>query len=78
MAMQEAAEAYLIGIFEDALLCSVHAKRMTVTLADLNLARRIRGDAHFDYADKMKKSGNEEFMALPHRGNLEEQMDVLR
>lgn len=77
MAIQEAAESYLVGIFEDSQLCSLHAKRVTVTLADMRLARRIRGDAHLDYTDKMKKSGNEEFMALPHRGNLKEGMDLL-
>jgi histone H3 len=42
-AMQEATEAYMIGLFEDANLCSFHAKRVTLTCRDLELARRIRG-----------------------------------
>lgn len=44
MAMQEAAEAYLVGLFEDANLCAIHAKRVTVFPKDMELARRIRGD----------------------------------
>ncbi|KAH8296630.1 hypothetical protein KR054_008997 [Drosophila jambulina] len=43
--LQEAAEAYLVGLFEDTNLCAVHAKRVTIMPRDLNLARRIRGDS---------------------------------
>ena len=41
--LQEAAEAYLIGLFEDTVLCCVHAKRVTIQLKDIILARRIHG-----------------------------------
>lgn len=44
LAMQEAAEAYLIGIFEDTNLCAMHAKRVTIMPKDMQLARRIRGE----------------------------------
>jgi histone H3 len=44
LAMQEASEAYLIGLFEDANLCTIHAKRVTVMPKDIQLARRIRGE----------------------------------
>nr|XP_022321624.1 histone H3-like centromeric protein cnp1 [Crassostrea virginica] len=44
MALQEAAEAYLVLLFEDALLCAVHAKRVTVSPKDIWLAQRLRGD----------------------------------
>ena len=44
MALQEAAEAYLVGHFEDANLCAVHAKRVTIMVKDMQLARRIRND----------------------------------
>eukprot|EP00984_Skeletonema_dohrnii_P034608 scaffold33607_cov84-Skeletonema_dohrnii-CCMP3373.AAC.2 len=44
LALQEAAEAYLIGVFEDANLCAIHAKRVTVMPKDIQLARRIRGE----------------------------------
>ena len=43
-ALQEAAEAYLIGLFEDTNLCCIHAKRVTIAPKDLQLARRIRGE----------------------------------
>jgi len=43
-AMQEALEAYLVGIFEDTNLCAIHAKRVTIMPKDLQLARRIRGE----------------------------------
>ena len=43
IALQEAAEAHLIGLFEDANLCTIHAKRVTVMPKDIQLARRIRG-----------------------------------
>jgi histone H3 len=44
MALQEAAEAYLIGLFEDTNLCAIHAKRVTIMPKDIHLARRIRGE----------------------------------
>ncbi len=43
MALQEAAEAHLVGLFEDANLCTIHAKRVTLMPKDMQLARRIRG-----------------------------------
>ncbi len=43
-AMQQAAEAYLVSMFEDAYLCTLHAKRVTLMVRDIQLARRIRGD----------------------------------
>lgn len=44
-ALQEAAEAYLVGLFEDTCLCAVHAKRVTIMARDIQLARRIRGES---------------------------------
>ncbi|KAG5185092.1 histone-fold-containing protein [Tribonema minus] len=44
LALQEAAEAYLVGIFEDTNLCAIHAKRVTIMPKDVQLARRIRGE----------------------------------
>ena len=44
MALQEAAEAYLIGLFEDTNLCAIHARRVTIMPKDIQLARRIRGE----------------------------------
>ena len=42
--LQEAAEAYLVGLFEDTNLCAIHAKRATIMPKDIQLARRIRGE----------------------------------
>ena len=44
LALQEASEAYLVGIFEDSNLCAIHAKRVTIMPRDIQLARRIRGE----------------------------------
>lgn len=44
LALQEAAESYLVGLFEDTNLCAIHAKRVTIMPKDIQLARRIRGD----------------------------------
>jgi histone H3/H4 len=43
LALQEAAESHLVGLFEDAYLCTIHAKRITMMTKDIQLARRIRG-----------------------------------
>ena len=44
MALQEASEAYLVGLLEDANLCTVHAKWVTIMPKDIQLACRIRGE----------------------------------
>eukprot|EP00053_Salpingoeca_punica_P015588 m.143961 g.143961 ORF g.143961 m.143961 type:complete len:141 (+) comp16754_c2_seq2:103-525(+) len=46
LALQEAAEAFLVKLFEDANLCAIHAKRVTIQVKDIQLARRIRGRLH--------------------------------
>ena len=43
-ALQEAAESYLVGLFEDTNFCAIHAKRVTIMPKDIQLARRIRGN----------------------------------
>ena len=42
LALQEAAESYLVGVFEDANHCAIHAKRVTVMPKDMHLALRLR------------------------------------
>ena len=44
MALQEASEAYLVGLLEDSNLCAVHAKRVTIMPKDIQLACCIRGE----------------------------------
>ena len=43
-ALQEASEAYLVGLMEDTNLAAIHAKRVTIMPKDIQLARRIRGE----------------------------------
>ena len=42
--LQEALEAYLVGLLEDSNLCTVHVKRVTIMPKDIQLAHRIRGE----------------------------------
>ena len=44
LALQESAEAYLVGLLEDSNLCAIHAKRVTIMPKAMQLARRIRGE----------------------------------
>ncbi|KAF5326294.1 hypothetical protein D9611_000671 [Ephemerocybe angulata] len=44
MALQEAAEAYIVSLFEDTNLDAIHAKRVTIQPKDLALARRLHGE----------------------------------
>ncbi|KAH7519498.1 histone H3-like centromeric protein CENH3 [Ziziphus jujuba] len=43
MALQEAAEDFLVHLFEDSMLCAIHAKRVTLMRKDFELARRLGG-----------------------------------
>ena len=43
-ALQEAAENFIVGLFEDVNLLAVHTKCVTVMPRDIRLALRIRGD----------------------------------
>jgi histone H3/H4 len=44
MALQEAVEAHMVGLFEDVNLLAIHCKRITIQIRDLVLARRIRNE----------------------------------
>ena len=44
MVLQEALQAYIVGLLKDANLCAVHAKRVTIMPKDIQLARRIQGE----------------------------------
>ena len=44
LCLQEASEAYLVRLFDDANLCAIHTRRVTIMPKDLFLARRIRGE----------------------------------
>eukprot|EP00892_Ulva_mutabilis_P001916 jgi/Ulvmu1/11725/UM008_0138.1 len=43
LALQEASEDMLVHLFEDTILCAIHAKRVTIMPRDMALARRLRG-----------------------------------
>ena len=44
IALQEAAEAYLVHLFEDSNLEASHAKRVTILAKDIQIVRRFRGE----------------------------------
>jgi histone H3 len=48
LCIQEAAEAFLVSLFEDTNLCAIHAKRVTIMPKDMRLALRIRGNRDSD------------------------------
>jgi len=77
-ALQEASEAYIVGLFEDTNLCAIHAKRVTVQKKDMDLARRIRGDKMQDYNDRQPKSGDEVFLSLPYSSRNPDKMAMLK
>ena len=56
LALQEAAEAFIIGLFEDSNLCAIHAKRVTLMPKDMQLAQKIRGE-HDKYSGAYKTTG---------------------
>jgi histone H3/H4 len=45
LAIQESVEAFSVGLFEDANLCAIHARRVTIMPKDMQLALRIRGES---------------------------------
>ena len=57
LALQTASESYLVGLFEDAKLCAIHAHRVTVMKKDIDLARRIRGERYQDLIGENSKRG---------------------
>ena len=46
--LQEATEAYIVSLMEDANLCTIHAKRVTIMPKDIQLAHCICGE-HLQY-----------------------------
>nr|QOU11634.1 centromere specific histone H3 variant [Onobrychis viciifolia] len=43
VALQEAAEDYVVKLFGDGMLCAIHARRVTLMKKDFELARRLAG-----------------------------------
>ena len=77
LALQEAAESYLSGLFEDANLCAIHASRVTVMKKDLDLARRIRGERCNDHvATHFTRDNNQTFYQLPYYNEAEEMKNL--
>ena len=48
LTLQEAAEAYLVGLLEDTNLCAIHTKCITIMLKDIQLAQHIH-EEHLHY-----------------------------
>jgi hypothetical protein len=66
-----------VSLFEDTNLCAIHAKRLTIQKKDMELARRIRGDRHYDFRDTQPKTGDEVFLQLPY-SNDKEKLQMLK
>lgn len=49
LALQEAAESYLVGLFEDTNIVAINSKRVTIMPRDMQVARRIRGLRDFGW-----------------------------
>ena len=64
LCLQEAAEAYLVRLFDDANLCAIHARRVTIMPKDILLARGIRGEHALSPTTKNKHLGP--FQDHPH------------
>ena len=43
VALQESSEAFLVGLFQDTVVCAAHAKRVTIMPKDMHLALRVSG-----------------------------------
>nr|XP_049463595.1 uncharacterized protein LOC125906869 [Anopheles coluzzii] len=73
MALQEASEAYLVGLFEDTNLCAIHAKRVTIMPKDIQLARRIRGELQcVIFAPELKGLKDEEILLNMESQNVKQ------
>ncbi|KAF4532414.1 hypothetical protein B566_EDAN003866 [Ephemera danica] len=46
LCLQEAAEAFIVQMFEEVQLCAIHAKRITIKADDIRLVRRLRGPSN--------------------------------
>ena len=46
IALQEAAESFLVYLFEDTNLCAIHTKCVTIMPKDMKLVLRIWGDMY--------------------------------
>ena len=53
LALQEALEAYLVGLFNDTNKCTLHAKRVTIMPKDMKLARHIQGEKEDGCSERM-------------------------
>ena len=77
IALQESAEAYLVGLFEDTQLCSIHANRVTVLKKDMDLARRIRGDLQNNFDFNTDVISNEKLLSLPYL-KIKDSLNILQ
>lgn len=63
-----------MSIFEDTNLCAIHAKRSTIFIKDMILARRIRGDRNFEFQSNPAQVSDEVCFSLPmdmNKANME-------
>jgi histone H3 len=56
LALQEAAEAYLVGLFEDTNLCAIHARRVTISASLCAAAARLQAAAARSHAVAVRRA----------------------
>jgi histone H3 len=65
--LQEYSEAYMVGLFEDSLLCQIHAKRETLQVKDMQLVIRIRGDNFGTLFGDLRNRSSENYESLNYQ-----------
>ncbi|XP_077621815.1 histone H3.1-like [Crocuta crocuta] len=78
MALQEACEAYLVGLFEDTNLCAIHAKRVTITPKDIQLPCRSTESVRAQYSPRrVRHIRSSEPLPSPPPSVLDEMSKIL-
>ena len=74
--LQEAAEWYLVRVFKDTNLLAIHARRVTTSLRDMMLARKVSGD----YGQHSTWAWNSDHLERPweFQGELTQEQKLIR
>ena len=65
MALREASEYYLVGLFEDTNLCAIHTKWVTIMPKDMQLERWIGGNVQKFFLELTTSWSFQDHQTLP-------------